>query len=101
MISKSNNNICQYASCTSQQNVFFYFDLRYLLTLLMFILSFCSFAQDLKRISSKGVQFKPLSDEELSSMSLKAGMLVVKVIPGFTADKIGIKNGDIVISINN
>ncbi|MCW5911013.1 MAG: alpha/beta hydrolase [Cyclobacteriaceae bacterium] len=74
---------------------------KYLLTLLLLISSLYTSAQELKRLSSKGIQLAPLSSEQLASMNLTAGMRVHKVIPGFTAAEIGIKDGDVIISIND
>lgn len=93
--------IDQQVVCQKQQNVFFYFVPKYLFPLLLLSWSLNTSAQELKRISSKGVQLAPLSSEQLASMNLTAGMRVHKVIPGFTAAEIGVKDGDVIISIND
>src|SRR5690554_2976777 len=96
-----NKNISQQVVCHRQQNAFFHCATKYLLTTLISVLSLCTSAQELKRLSSKGIQLAPLSSEQLASMNLTAGMRVHKVIPGFTAAEVGIKDGDVIISIND
>lgn len=65
--------------------------------------SFSSQTKDaLPRRGSLGASFAPLPKEVTDRIGLKpgAGLLVKTPVPGLTADKAGLKDGDVLISIN-
>lgn len=71
--------------------------------ILLLLGSFSSFAQDLKRQGSFGVQFAPVPDAVKAQNGLTdgQGILVQRVVPNSSAQEGGILAGDIILKINN
>lgn len=71
--------------------------------LLVLICSMSSFAQDLKRQGSFGVQFVPVPDAVKVQYRLTdgQGILVQRVVPNSSAQEGGILAGDIILKINS
>jgi alpha-beta hydrolase superfamily lysophospholipase len=70
---------------------------------LLLLGSFSSFAQDLKRQGSFGIQFAPVPDAVKAQYRLidGQGILVQRVVPNSSAQEGGILAGDIILKINN
>ncbi|MEJ7578214.1 MAG: PDZ domain-containing protein [Pyrinomonadaceae bacterium] len=78
--------------------------MRYILTvIILLICSLSSFAQDLKRQGSFGVQFAPVTNAVKAQFRLtnEQGILVQRVIPGSSAQEGGILVNDIILKINS
>jgi len=60
-------------------------------------------SQELKRLANKGVQLEKLSNERRKELgiNLESGLYVVRVIPGLTAEALGVKERDLLIKIND
>lgn len=60
-------------------------------------------SDELMRRGTLGIAFQPLSPAQRAELKLTGGegILALKPLPGLTADKAGIKEGDVVIKIND
>lgn len=74
-----------------------------IILIILLLCSFSSFAQDLKRQGSFGVQFVPVPDAAKAQYRLAdgQGVLVQRVVPNSSAQEGGILAGDIILKINN
>lgn len=57
-------------------------------------------AQQLKRRASLGLRTTILSDSLAKAHSIKSGVIVTRVVTNSTAEVLGVKQGDIILSIN-
>ncbi|WP_162427373.1 alpha/beta fold hydrolase [Pontibacter pudoricolor] len=57
-------------------------------------------AQELKRRASLGIRAAPLSDSLANVYALKSGVVVSAVAANLTASALGIKQGDVLLSVN-
>ncbi|HEY4651653.1 MAG TPA: PDZ domain-containing protein, partial [Pontibacter sp.] len=70
----------------------------------LFLLSFAftqqAGAQELKRRADLGIRATTLPDSLAKAHQLKNGLLTAGILPDATADAMGLKKGDILLSIN-
>ncbi|ASS48625.1 MAG: hypothetical protein CHH17_07725 [Candidatus Fluviicola riflensis] len=62
-----------------------------------------SFAQQLKRVANKGISVEKLTEARQKELGITEtrGVYIKKIIPGFTAEALNVKEKDILIRINN
>ncbi len=70
--------------------------------LLCSLISASTFAQQLKRVANKGIQVEKLTEARRKELNINEtrGVYILKVIPGFTAEALDVKEKDILIRIN-
>jgi len=75
--------------------------LKYLIVCCL-LTSVAAFAQPLKRVANKGISVEKLSEARRKELNITEtrGVCVLKVIPGFTAEALKVKEKDILIRIN-
>ncbi|NUN09300.1 MAG: PDZ domain-containing protein [Ignavibacteriaceae bacterium] len=73
-----------------------------LILFISLILSPDTYSQEMRRTGVLGAQLSPLSDSlaKASGVNINAGMVIARTVEGATADKCGLKAGDIITEIN-
>jgi pimeloyl-ACP methyl ester carboxylesterase len=76
--------------------------MKYLILVLSFCLSEAAFAQHLKRKGFIGVAPEPVGESVAKFLGLapNEGVIIKMVVPGSTAEKLGIKDNDVILRIN-
>ena len=74
-----------------------------IILILSFFLVGSMHAQELKRLANKGAQLEKLSSERRKELGVteENGLYVVRVVPGLTAETLGMKEKDLLIKIND